>query len=403
MAGLLVGLSLLILTAYLVFRGQLYDQLDAELRVMGQAVTFSVEHGSQGPEFNESIYLANRRDALQLGPHAAAQWLDLNGRVLHSQGGLQVVPRPPRDGEVHSQNSPAARVYTRLGTYEDHPFGYGRVALGLEPLHHELRKLARRLAVIGLLALLATGAASWWWTGRVLEPIRCAYEELSTFSGAVAHELRTPLAALRLNAEGTLKHFDRLSSEQVRDALRELDQVSEEMGKTVNALMLLAQVRGGHGVTDCKPLHLDQVASEMVCDAQPVAQSRKLELTWNPPPEPLLVSAVDEYLRIVLRNLIDNALHYTEPGGRVEVSCSHQGGRVQLQVRDTGGGLTPAEVASIFEAFWRADHSRARHLGGAGLGLAIVSALVKVQGATIKVDSHVGSGSCFTVEFACTA
>ena len=103
----------------------------------------------------------------------------------------------------------------------------------------------------------------------------------------------------------------------------------------------------------------------------------------------------ERHLKMMLRNLVENALQYTEAGGRIEVEFS---GR-QLLVRDTGIGMSSDELARMCEPFWRAEKSRARHLGGAGLGLAIVSGLANLHRIDLQVESRPGEGSCFRLGF----
>jgi two-component system phosphate regulon sensor histidine kinase PhoR len=98
----------------------------------------------------------------------------------------------------------------------------------------------------------------------------------------------------------------------------------------------------------------------------------------------------------VLTNLIDNAVKYTDEGGRIDVRVRDAGGRVEVEVADTGLGIPEAEIARVFERFYRVDKARSRALGGTGLGLAIVKHLLQAMGGDIRVDSKLGEGSRFT-------
>jgi signal transduction histidine kinase len=97
----------------------------------------------------------------------------------------------------------------------------------------------------------------------------------------------------------------------------------------------------------------------------------------------------------VAANLLDNAIKYTPPGGRVDISASRENGRAVLRVRDTGIGIPPAEVPRIWERLFRGDQSRTER--GLGLGLSLVKAVVEAHGGTVSVDSTPGAGSTFTV------
>ena len=104
-----------------------------------------------------------------------------------------------------------------------------------------------------------------------------------------------------------------------------------------------------------------------------------------------------DLLKQLLLNLVDNALTYTPPGGHVVLSLYVVEGQARLTVQDTGPGIPPAEVARIFERFYRLDRARSRRSGGAGLGLAIARWIAEADGGRIGVQSPVGQGSTFTV------
>ena len=394
LTGLFVLLSLVVLGAYVMFRHQLYSQLERELRLMGKAVVFSVEHRPNGePDFEESIYLANRPDRINLGLQASAQWLDLAGRITHSSGKLEIAPHPSQDEEFHYQAMPPAMVYTQLATWNGKPFGYARVARGLAPLREQLNLLLAGLLSLGGCTLLLTGLAGWWWTGRTLAPLREAYQELLIFSGAVSHELRSPLTAIRTNCQSLLRHLDQLSPAELRESLGELDDASADMANLVNDLILLAQA--DHEPQEVGPLKLQPLMESVSLSLQPLASKRNLEILV--PSCDLQVLAYEPYLRLVVRNLLENAIHYSPTGGRVEILCQTVDGLAELAIRDHGVGMNKEEIRQAFQPFWRADASRSRHSGGAGLGLAIVDSLVSHQGGGILVESQPGQGSTFRV------
>jgi signal transduction histidine kinase len=113
-------------------------------------------------------------------------------------------------------------------------------------------------------------------------------------------------------------------------------------------------------------------------------------------PEDLLVDVDPQRVGQVLRNLLDNALAHTPPGGEIAVAVHAEGQWVEVGVRDTGGGIAAEDLPYVFERFYRADKSRSRATGGAGLGLAIARQLVKAHGGRIEVESEVGQGTQFT-------
>ena len=390
-------LGLLIAWSYFLQRNQLLLELQEDLRTVARHLTFSVEHKDGKLEFDESIYLANRSERFQLGADTAVQWLDLQGRVVRSRGGLAVEARPLQDDVLEYQQKPvAAYLYTLQAKTSRQPYGYARVAMSLGPLEQKLNRSLGSLIFIGSMLLVGSSWVSWWWTGRALRPIVEAYQELSTFSGSVAHELRSPLTAMQLNSESLCRRWRELPPEELELALQELSQTSIEMSRMVDDLLFLAQLRrnlnpalGNVGTVDAMPIF-----AEIVASLQGLAAKRQVSLSWQGDGTAML-GMEERHLKMMLRNLVENALQYTEAGGRIEVEFS---GR-QLLVRDTGIGMSSDELARMCEPFWRAEKSRARHLGGAGLGLAIVSGLANLHRIDLQVESRPGEGSCFRLGF----
>ena len=124
-----------------------------------------------------------------------------------------------------------------------------------------------------------------------------------------------------------------------------------------------------------------------------------VELVCSLEPACALLCTEDDLYQIIF-NLVENAIKYNLPGGRVDVSAFHRGDKVVLKVEDTGVGIQEEDMPRIFDRFYRVDKARSRAAGGAGLGLSIVSDTVKVHGGTISVAHRAdGPGTCFTVEF----
>jgi len=166
------------------------------------------------------------------------------------------------------------------------------------------------------------------------------------------------------------------------------------MGVLVDELLLLARLDQGRPL-ERAPVDLAAVAADAVSDARAVDPSRRIVLSA---PDPEIVSGDEIRLRQVVANLMTNALAHTPAGSPIEVSVGERTGDVVLEVRDHGRGLSEDELAHAFEPFYRSDPSRHRERGGAGLGLAIVSAIVEAHGGTVRVDSAPGEGARFLVE-----
>lgn len=231
----------------------------------------------------------------------------------------------------------------------------------------------------------------------MLDRLAAHLEQQRAFVANAAHELRSPLAAMRTSVEVALQR-DR-SPAEYRDLLA--DQVEECAGlaNLISHLLLLAEGDAGLLHADGE-VRLDQLAGRAVDMFQGIAEQRGLELRANVA-APATVRGNKVHLREVVHNLIDNALKFTPSGGRVtvEVSAPPRGEEVQLRVSDTGTGIAEEDLPNVFERFYRADKSRqrAQPTGGNGLGLSICQTIVNAYGGRISVASKVSQGTTVTV------
>lgn len=208
----------------------------------------------------------------------------------------------------------------------------------------------------------------------------------------VAHELRTPLTNLR----GYL--------EAARDGLLApdaalVDNLYEEtmlLNRLVADLQDLAQAEAGQLKLVRQPTALPGLIEQAVAMLRPQAAAKGIDLQVDLSTELPLVDVDPERVGQVLRNLLNNAVAHTAAGGLLTVAARGDEREVAVIVRDTGAGIAPEHLPYVFDRFYRADKSRTRQTGGAGLGLAIARQLVVAHGGTITVDSELGSGSTFT-------
>jgi two-component system sensor histidine kinase BaeS len=208
----------------------------------------------------------------------------------------------------------------------------------------------------------------------------------------VAHELRTPLTNLR----GYL--------EAARDGLVPpdgalVDNLYEEtmlLSRLVADLQELAQAEAGQLTLVRQPASLSGIVEQAVAILRPQANAKGLALTTELPGDLPPVYVDSERIGQVVRNLLNNAVAHTAEGGEIAVTARAANAEVAVAVRDSGTGIAPEHLPYVFDRFYRADKSRARQTGGAGLGLAIAKQLVIAHGGSIKVESAPGQGTTFT-------
>jgi PAS domain S-box-containing protein len=226
-----------------------------------------------------------------------------------------------------------------------------------------------------------------------LERANCIKEE---FLAMFSHELRTPLTVIMgyndLLRDGT---FGSLTAEQI-DILRRVDKNTQELFALITTILDLSRLRVGQLPLDFIDISLPNLLRGIETEAQDWFNKPGLHAVWNIALEPLLVHTDPVKLKIVIKNLIHNAVKFTEQGS-ITVDVHPCTGGVAICVSDTGIGIAPEVLPIIFEPFRQADSSTTRHYGGLGLGLYIVRQFLELLGGTITVESKVGHGSTFRV------
>ncbi len=234
----------------------------------------------------------------------------------------------------------------------------------------------------------------------MLSQIEAAFEQrkaseqrLRRFIADASHELRTPLTSIRGYSE-MLRRGALDSPADSELARRRIEEESVRMSTLVDDMLLIARLDQGRPLEQ-KPVDLRAIATDAVADARAVAPQRDITLSA---PSPIVVTGDDTRLRQVLGNLVRNAIVHTPARTPIEIGVSTEDGIGRISVADHGPGLKTGEISRIFEPFYRADPSRSRDSGGAGLGLSIVSAVVSAHGGQVNVKETSGGGVTFEVE-----
>jgi heavy metal sensor kinase len=257
----------------------------------------------------------------------------------------------------------------------------------------DIDDLDRRLPVGGAGDELDHLAAAF---NETLSRLAQAVGDMRQFSTALAHELRTPLAAMRGEAELAL-----LQERPPEDYRRTLSSQLEELdrlARLVTQLLTLARAESGEIPVAHEAIDLASVARNVVQSLAPVAQARGVAMSSDATAEVRVIGDA-AWLERLLINLIDNAIKFTESGGRIEVRAARDGEHAILEVRDTGIGIRADALPHVFERFYQADPSRSSEAGGAGLGLSLARWIALRHSATIEAASTPGQGTTFVVRF----
>jgi two-component system phosphate regulon sensor histidine kinase PhoR len=216
------------------------------------------------------------------------------------------------------------------------------------------------------------------------------------FVANVSHELKTPLTSIAAYTE-TLLDGAMDDPEHNREFLQRIEEQTERLQLLIADLLALANMEAEEPVLELAPVDAARVIAASVDAHQAVAESKRIQLVVSGAQDEVEVLAEEEGVRVILDNLLDNAINYTPTGGRVTVRCSTAGEWFQIDITDTGVGIAREHQARIFERFFRVDRARSREIGGTGLGLSIVKHWCQMFGGSVSVVSQVGQGSTFTV------
>lgn len=224
--------------------------------------------------------------------------------------------------------------------------------------------------------------------------LKLAFDRNKRFAGDAAHELHTPLAALKTQAQVALKadnHVDR------SDALLKVTQCVDRSSHVIKQLLTLSRLNQEDTLNDWHELDLHQLVKEILTYIVPVAFEKSIDIELMAPPAITTVHGNETTLGILIRNIVDNAIRYTPPHGEIKVALLNQNNEVILRVTDTGSGI-PLELRErVFERFYRILGTKA---AGSGLGLAIVSQIAELHHARISLHTpQKGVGLQFDIAF----
>ena len=317
--------------------------------------------------------------------------------------------------------------------------GQSRLAM-IFPLDHidaSVRRFGFLMSIIGVLGAAAAFFIGWLISGRALRPISSltevalatarsgalsgrvpdggeqdelgrlatAFNEMLSsletaavvqrrFLADASHELRAPLAVVLANLD-LLSHPTGLTTDDRRAALEDARRESGRMSRLVADLLVLARSDSGLEL-EMQPVELDAILMNAMGDVRHFARNRSVRIGAV---EPSVVMGNADSLKQLAIILLDNAIRYTPGEGRIDVSLTRSADGVTLTVTDTGIGISPAEVAHVFERFYRTESARSHDSRGSGLGLSIAKWIVEQHGGRIEVESVEGSGVRMSVKF----
>ncbi len=327
-----------------------------------------------GPPGGKAIFRAG-----YLRDHVSVSVIDERGAVLfesRSQPGADLI---------------AAQPFRRV-------LPFWRVGVSLED--HEYKAWVRSIRtthvalIAGMVFVILLGSIFLLrWMDREIE----AAEQKSRFVSSVSHELKTPIALIRLYAE-TLELGRVADPERSREFLQVISREAQRLTHLINNVLDISRIDAGRGTYNLTETDLVQVVAETLdayryhLDEQGIAVHRQFD------PGPLVARCDPEAITRALLNLLDNAIKYSNGERQIEVTLRRQGRSALLAVSDHGAGIPPSEQDRIFDLFYRANDAIAQGVKGSGLGLTLVKHIAAAHGGRVHLRSRPGEGSTFTIE-----
>lgn len=227
-----------------------------------------------------------------------------------------------------------------------------------------------------------------------------SFEEQRRFMADASHELRTPVAIVRGEAEVALSQTER-STDEYRESLVIVEDEGRRLTRIVEDLFTLARADAGQYPLALTNFYLDDIVGDCIRSIRSLALKREVALCYEPPDKEIPFYGDEGLLRRMILNLLDNAIKHTAAGGHIRVGTTQRDGTYAIRIADTGAGIPTAAQPHIFERFYRADKARARADGnngsGAGLGLSIAMWVAEMHNGRILLEHSDSNGSTFII------
>ena len=436
-ASLCLVLLLFFAVFYIQLRRSLTAQIDLSLDIVATQALINVQAGDgrlafRGLADNPAIVRQMRDDFLIIN------LLSPDGHLWDHLGeGDQMPISAPSPGykTVFAAGEPR-RVYNRPVTV-DGASGWIQIIQDMDSVNEPLTSVRRQLLVALPVALLVAALGGYFLAARALRPVEritrtaraitaedlrrridyagppdeirhlaqtiddmlarleASFERERRFTADAAHELRTPLAALKGRIGVTLSR-PRPPAAYVT-ALAEMEGQVDRLSRLSDDLLLMARLTAEGEIPAWEPILLPDFLPAVLDVVRPLAGNKGIELTLDAPAGLYVHGHLDWLMRLLL-NLLDNAIKFTPAGGRVSLSARRGADAVEIVVSDTGAGIAPEHVPHLFERFYRVEGDRARAGGGgSGLGLALAQEIARLHDGHLSVFSELGRGSAFTL------
>lgn len=274
--------------------------------------------------------------------------------------------------------------------------GYRISFLDITPSQAILTNLIYTFLFVALITLIAIFFISRFFANKAIQPIKEAFDKQTQFIGDASHELKTPLSVINTNVDVLISNSDDTINNQSK-WLHYIKSEVERMTKLTNDLLYLTQVNYSDVRMIYTDFNISDTVESSILTMEAVIFENDILLNYEIQPN-LTINGNNEQIKQVVMILLDNALKYTEPKGKINLTLKRDNSSVLLSITNTGKGIPEAHLDRIFDRFYRVDKSRSRNSGGYGLGLAIAKAIVEQHGGKISVKSILNESTTFKIE-----
>ena len=315
-----------------------------------------------------------------------------------SDGDVKVYGKPAENGRMTKVMMTARLVYQ-----SGKPPQTVYVGKDVTAMYYGMQKATYALVFLGFIALVISTAVGHIMSGKAIVPLKDAYERQRQFAADASHELRTPLAVVMASAD-LLDNDPAINNPFLKQVIADVRDEVKKMSKLVGDLLTVARSDNQALKLKIGRFKLSELLEQTARVMQPLADKKSITIETNINIDnEKYIYADEQKIKQVMLILVDNAVKYTPSGGKVTIGAENGGKeRARFSVTDTGIGIAEENRERIFDRFFRVDKVRSRAMGGNGLGLSIAHEIITLHEGNISVESEVGKGTKFTVDFRAT-
>ncbi len=230
---------------------------------------------------------------------------------------------------------------------------------------------------------------------KMIERLELSFNKQNQFISDVSHELKTPIAVIS-GYTNLLDRWGKDDKETLNKSIQAIKNETKNMNDLVSKLLYIAKVDAGKISPNKVLINISDLINEVIEESILLETNRNIFSTNN---EKCFIKADENNVKELIRIFIDNAIKYTNENGNIDIYSKRENGRVYINIKDDGVGISKQDQENIFDRFYRVDKSRNKETGGVGLGLAIATSIASLNDAQIKIESELNKGSIFSIIF----